>query len=148
MAPVIIVLGLFPPPPPPLLHLSPQQWPHVTPPNTRGKLQERWGEPLQRPTSFNRSLLSILGSLLPPESCKGRRHVTDGCSIGLTAGGKVRGGGRSWRADGSDAQVIIVVTLLISRPDLAALARSWRWTCGGHTFFSFQAYLHVCFIHN
>lgn len=60
----------------------------------------------------------------------------------------MRGGGRRWRADGSDAQVIIVVTLLISRPDLAALARSRRRTRGGHAFFGFQAYLHACFIHN
>lgn len=59
----------------------------------------------------------------------------------------MRGGGRRWRADGSDAQVIIVVTLLISRPDLAALARSRRRTRDGHAFLvSKLIYTRVSFI--
>lgn len=111
MAPVLIVLGLFPLHPPVYFHLSPLHWPHVTPEYT-WKTPGRRGGPRQRPATSHSLLRLPTG-----ESRKGRHHVTDSCSLGLTAGGgqrKVRVGGRCWRAEGSDAQAIIVVTLPIS----------------------------------
>lgn len=107
MAPVIIVLGLFPLHPPLCLHLSPQQWPHVIP-------QHTWkapGEPLQRPTSSTHTgkgalFLSILalGSLLPSfftsSWWKSQRSLSCYRQLlswvdGWRWGRKVRGGGKS-----------------------------------------------------
>lgn len=148
MAPVIIVLGIFPLRP---STLSPQlKGPHVIP-------QHTWttpGEPRGTSAEANfclshNSLLSTLAACFllpssppPDESHKGHCHVTDSCSLGLS-GWKAAAG-----AERSNGHATIMVTLPLS------VLYTMLFLCvpgyeDGHTVaLVFSFHLRVCFIHN